>query len=623
MTNQSSYGKAKLGFRKGLFSEWGRYMIGSWMTAAAIEYLILPKELRGLSGLEGLAHMSFGRVLALTLAFTVLWRIAAVFWDTTKWSRWAITAGYALLAGACVRESYSGAFFIASLLILGILAVYSSLGWDNSPLPSPVVYKEKRRYAMITGLGAVLLFLLVSLWTVGRVWSFSTPTYDFGIFSQMFYYMKTTGLPLTTLERDGLLSHFQVHVSPIYYLILPVFCLAPYPETLQVCQAAVLASSVVPLWKLGKRHGLKAGERMAVCFLLLLYPAFSGGTGYDIHENCFLTPLLLWLLYGIDEKKGMTTFLAAVLTLMVKEDAPVYVAVIGLWLLVRSLLHASGRRDLYTGGALLMGAVLWFVLAVSYLNRAGDGAMTYRYRNFMFDGSGSLVTVIKAVIMNPIKALYECVDREKLSFIALTMGPLLGLPLITRRYERYLLLIPYVLVNLMSDYTYQHNIFFQYCFGSIACLLYLVTVNLADWKQGRRRKIALFIALIVSVLCFGKTILPKAWDYTTRYLRYESYYSQVRTQLSQIPEEASVAASTFYTTCLSQREVLYDVKYASREHLLECAYVAVDKRGDFEKYADADGKNGFENFNRFLDENGYTHYASVGNSLVIYYRASG
>ena len=29
------------------------------------------------------------------------------------------------------------------------------------------------------------------------------PTYDFGIFAQMFHSMRTTGLPITTLERDG------------------------------------------------------------------------------------------------------------------------------------------------------------------------------------------------------------------------------------------------------------------------------------------------------------------------------------------------------------------------------------------------------------------------------------
>ena len=108
--------------------------------------------------------------------------------------------------------------------------------------------------------------------------------------------------------------------------------------------------------------------------------------------------------------------------------------------------------------------------------------MTYRYSNFMYDQSGSLFAVIKAVFISPAKLLFECVDQEKLSFIVLTLIPL-GIPLLfTRKYERFLLLIPYVLMNLMSDYQYQHDIFFQYTFGATAFLFYLTVLNLADIK---------------------------------------------------------------------------------------------------------------------------------------------
>ena len=50
-----------------------------------------------------------------------------------------------------------------------------------------------------------------------------------------------TGLPVTTCERDRVLSHFAVHVSPIYYLFLPFYALFPSPVTLEVLQALLLA----------------------------------------------------------------------------------------------------------------------------------------------------------------------------------------------------------------------------------------------------------------------------------------------------------------------------------------------------------------------------------------------
>ena len=361
---------------------------------------------------------------------------------------------------------------------------------------------------------------------------------------------------------------------------------------------------------------------MLVCVVLLLFPAYSGGTSYDIHENCFLTPLILWLLYGIDKKSITIIAIAAVLTLMVKEDAAVYVAIVALWLIVKTVLRFKKLdvQNLITGIVLLAISLGWFFLVTGYLAESGDGVMTYRYKNFMYDGSSSLITVIKSVILNPMKAVYECVDIEKLYFVAMTLMPLLGLPLLTRRYERYILLIPYILVNLMSDYQYQHDIFFQYTFGSNAFLLYLTVVNLADLKINWHRIFALVAATIVSAVCFGIVVVPKAMNYPVQAIQYHDYYQNIRDTLDTIPDGASVTATTFYTTHLSQRETLYDVRYCSQEHLLETEYVVLklSANSDYKKYATGGKDNGFENLIILLEKTGYSEYAALDNVLVIY-----
>ena len=442
---------------------------------------------------------------------------------------------------------------------------------------------------------------------------------DGGIFSQMFYNMKASGLPLTTVERDGLLSHFAVHVSPIYYLLLPFYWLYPAPATLQVLQAAVLASAVIPLWLLGKHHNLKPGVRFLLCLLLLLYPSYAGGTSYDIHENAFLTPLLLWLFYGIDRRNGIVAAVAAVLTLMVKEDAAVYVAVVALFLLLRSVLRQDEKWGLIAGAALLTLSVGWFLATTTYLATSGDGVMTYRYNNFMYDKSDSLMTVIKAVLLCPMKAVFECVDKEKLTFIGMTLGALAGIPLMTRRYERLVLLIPYLLVNLMTDYKYQFDIFFQYTYGATACLIYLVLVNITDWQLDLHRVAALGLALVISLGCFWNQIIPKAVKYPTYCKTYAGYYDALRSVLDEIPEGASAAATTYYTTYLSQRDVLYDVRYASKEHVLSCEYVAVGvtDSGCLKKYA-VDGEKGYENFVALLQSEGYVKIAEHKGKMEIY-----
>lgn len=599
-----------------------RQIILSWLFAVMLEYLRLPGARRDLARLDGLAQMSLIRVIAVTCGGMLLLSGISRFVNTAKVERWAMVGVFGILAIAALRASFTRAFLAVCILVLIFLVVFGFCGWDRQPEPVSRPKRAHRVWRWIAVGLSIAFFLFVSCWTVGRVYSFSTPTFDFGIFCQMFYNMKESGLPMTTVERDGLLSHFAVHVSPIYYALLPFYWLAPTPATLQVLQAAVITSAVIPLWKIGKHHNLTGAQQTLICAVFLLYPAYSGGTSYDIHENCFLTPLLLWLFYGIDRKNTAITATAAILTLMVKEDAAVYVAVIALWLIVKTVLHFKKLdiSNLITGIIMLAISLGWFFLVTGYLAKSGDGVMTYRYSNFMYDGLSSLLTVIKSVILNPMKAVYECVDIEKLYFIAKTLLPFLGLPLLTRRYERYILLIPYILVNLMSDYQYQHDIFFQYTFGSTAFLVYLAVVNLADIRINWQRVTVLAAAFIVSVACFYKVVVPKAIHYPVQAVRYYDFYQNIRDALSEIPDGASVTATTFYTTYLSQREILYDVRYCSLEHMLETQYVVlkISADSDFKKYAVNEEGNGFENLVNLLEENGYELYMSIEDILVIY-----
>lgn len=598
--------------------EWIRHLLLSWLFSALLEYLFLPQSLQSMTQLDGLAAMSFPRLLIMTAVFTLILLVLSCRYRIIVWERWAIVGVFLLLTVAVLSNTYTDAFFLFCCLILTVLAVYAI--WGHAPTQAAAPVKKSHRiFPVAVGLLAVAFFAVVSCWTVGRVHTLITPNYDFGIFCQMFHNMKHTGLPMTTVERDGLLSHFAVHMSPIYYLMLPFYWLFPRPETLQILQAAVLASSVIPMWLIGKRHGLSGLMRLLLCAVLLLIPTTAGGTSYDLHENCFLLPLVLWLMYAMDRESPWLTGIFALLTLMVKEDAAVYVAVAALYLILRCLLsNQKNPKMLLTGIVTLGVSIGWFLAVTGYLAQQGDGVMTYRYQNFMYDGSGSLLSVIKAVLLCPMKVICECADPEKLPYIAQTLLPLLGLPLLTRKYERYILLIPYILLNLMSDYQYQHSVMFQYNFGSSAFLLYLTAVNLADLRWSIPQVAAGAAAVAVSFSFFCTLIVPPVKEVVASLKANQAYYESITNALSQIPEDASVTAHTFYVVPLSQRSVLYDVRYCSQEHLLSTEYVALRKNssGDFSR--GNLGVTGYENVDALLKANGFTEIHSQG-SLIIYH----
>lgn len=578
--------------QKSTFPALLRRALCAWLGAATLEYLLLPAGLRSLVRLDALKNMSLVRVLlmgaALFLALCLAGRFlhprtaaqtAAPSGRAAALGRWALPLLFAVYAALALTASFTWGMLGGCALILLLLTVYAFRGWDASPEPVPEPVRARPIWAWLTVLLALGLFAGLSLWGIAQVQTMHLTTYDFGIFSQMFAYMRRTGLPLTTLERDGLLSHFRVHLSPIYYLLLPFYCLVPRPETLNVLQAAVMASAALPLWKLGGLHGLTGPRRFLLCAVLLAAPAIVGGASGGLHENCFLMPLLLWLLWALDRNNRPAIALTALLTLCIKEDAAIYVAVVGLWVLLRAALRPKGWRQLWTGLLLIGVSLAWFILATRWLNSSGDGAMAWRYSNLFYSEERNLLTLVKAVFLCPIKALYECCDAEKLPYIAMTLGVLLGTPLWTRRYERLILLIPLVLLNLLSDYRYQHEILYQYGFGTVPLLIYLSCVNLAELpaikieKRFPIRAVALVLAVLLSAGCTGKELGSRWKNVLRSWIVWSDQHAQTREILDRIPAEASVTAYKTFIVPLSDHAVLYDLYYADSEHIFSSDYV--------------------------------------------------
>ena len=179
--------------------------------------------------------------------------------------------------------------------LLGIIAVLAFLyvKEDVFKLFRKISISKKASIIIFAVVG-VLLFTFVAITTVYRYYTYSNSTYDFGIFAQMYEYMKQTGAINTTVERNTLLSHFGVHFSPIFYIGLPIYFIFPSPITVQMIQALMIALPVIPIVLLCRHYKMSNWMAVAMTILYALYPATASGAFYDIHENCFLTFFILF-----------------------------------------------------------------------------------------------------------------------------------------------------------------------------------------------------------------------------------------------------------------------------------------------------------------------------------------
>lgn len=608
----------------------------AWLTAVGFCYILLPAPLKSLAGLEGVDAVSLPVMAGIFVSVFGLLLALGLRRNTAAAERRVLLGAAAVCGLLSSLRNPRPAYLVLWAVILAVLTVYARKGRSReAPLPLPAG-PGKKVYALCLAGASALFFLVLAGWGIARVRSLSTPTFDFGLFAQMFERMRTTGAPVTTLERDGLLSHFAVHMSPVFYLLLPFYLLYPHPETLPVLQALVMVLAVIPLWLLAKELGYGPRWRCLFCLLLLVFPAFGGGAAFDIHENAFLTLFLFWLFYAVQRKSALLTGIFALLVLSVKEDAAVYVAVFGLYSLISGLLakepaprsSGSGRWQIWVGLALTALAVGWFLGATALLRTQGDGVMNNRYENLMRGGSGSLASVVLCLLVSPMKGLYECVDPDKLRYIYHTMLPLLGIPLLTRKYERFLLLIPWLLINLLADYTFQHSIYFQYSFGSLAFLMLLVLLNLRDLLPrlpARRhlRASAVVLPIAVSAVCFGIFLGPRICRAAVRCVRYREETAAIRNALSRIPKTAAVTSSKYLTTPMYDYPVLYDWQYCSPAHVLDSEYAAVGMTA-FCSWGtvpeDEVDRAAREQFVAFLEEQGYVCVDEYGDWLRIYRR---
>lgn len=427
-------------------------------------------------------------------------------------------------------------------------------------------------------------FLLFFMGLVGyfRYASFLAPDADLGIFSQIFESMRRTGRQMSTVEREFLMSHFRVHISPVLYLLLPVYFVFSTPVTLQISQAFLLAASLLPLYLLGKHYGLTNKAILAIGLCYTLFPALTGGSFSDFHENCFLPLLLLSLILSIEKKNNLCFAVFAALCLSVKEDAAIYLIFFSLYLIF-------SNKDRKRGSILLCFSAGYFVFALFFLQTYGLGVLGYMDNMYLSDAGGA-AQAVKTVLMNPgytLRQLFDVpVKREYLLIILLPLNIAL---LSGKKYYRYLLLMPMILLNLIPDYSCLTSIYFQYQFAVSAILFYIALTNISEWKAEKRRFV-LLASVTITFLLFTGTVWKIADYHINQYKKEKNNAVIMENMLSQIPETASVAASERIVPHLYRTLELYPLFSNEAEYLaIDLRGLAEEEQQDISQYTDGFG----------------------------------
>ncbi len=548
----------------------------------------------------------------------ILWQIALLFavyscfqmlFQKYETDSWFLMAGATVCVVRWLTISSDLLFVLSVTLAYCLFVLYfvrrNDALWEKRDIGKKTVWCA----AIVCGLiGGSVIGVITCL----RYLTFSAPNFDFGIFVNMLHHMKKSGLPLCTCERDVMLSHFAVHLSPIWYVLLPFYAVFPSPLTLQIGQAVAVASGVIPVVLLCRSSKLSGKSTMLASMLYCFYPALTTGCFFDIHENCFLAPLLLWTFYFFEREQYLPMYIFAALTLSVKEDAAVYVLFFALYVLF------AGKKRRH-GIFLAVGALAYFSAALAVLqklssdytalyadatpNPAIGGPMIDRYDGLIHDPGDGLAGALKTIFVNPgylLKRIF--VNAEKVGYFLKMLIPVGFIPFFTKKSSRLLLLAP-VLLNLITDYSYQYNPNYQYHFGISAFLIYAVILNLSDMTSSSRR--AALGVTVAACCCFYMAAVHTPIQTNLRnWKENREPYIRMEEILKTIPGDASVCCSTYLLPHLADRDEVYEIYYHEGEGDVD--YVIFDSRYPIDSKA-----------LHVFQRQGYTVLAEYENLLLI------
>ncbi len=415
----------------------------------------------------------------------------------------------------------------------------------------------------------VLVGWFVAYTTVLRHKTFCSSCFDFGIFVQMFHSLSTDLTAVTSCERDKFLSHFLIHSSYIYYILVPFYKLFPKEDTLLIAQAVLSMGGIIPLFLIARRHKLHGLALLFICLGYCFCPGLIGPCYYEFHENAFLPTLLMWLLWAVDGRKVIMTYLMSALVCIVKEDAPLYVVCIMLFYFFAN----KGDRKRWHGIIISVISLGYMLFITNWLIKHGDGQMmtSSRFGLLMIDYQGGLGEVAKNTLMDPAYFFSTFIThkasidggnlnhKDTLTFFLQVMLPLIFVPFFTRKIYRFWLMLPFVIMNLVigTGYGYAADIGFQYIFGPSCLLLYMCVLNIDDMDPDKRRLFPVAIGSASMIMSF--TLFSNHIGYITTYRNNQSYYEDMEEMLDRIPADARVAAEHNLVPHIAERDEVYNL----------------------------------------------------------------
>lgn len=309
---------------------------------------------------------------------------------------------------------------------------------------------DKQRQAQISW-WLLLLVLLVYILEIGhqallRYDTFKATAFDLGNMDQVLWntiHGRLFQFTNQAVDWYGPPTRLAVHFEPILLPLSLLYAFHADPRILLVFQTLALASGALPVFLLTRKYVPEWPVLATVMATAYLFsPALLGLNIFDFHPIALATPLLLYAILALEYKRYAWFIFACILAASCKEDIPLSLAILGLFVIWKYKLPRLGI-------ALTLGSILWSTLAFGviiphFYPGAQHNNFWYRYESL---GSSPTNAIIN-VIIHPWLLFTTFITLDRVYYIASLLRSTGFLGLLAP--EWLLLALPGLAENLLS-----------------------------------------------------------------------------------------------------------------------------------------------------------------------------
>jgi len=417
----------------------------------------------------------------------------------------------------------------------------------------------------------IILFILIILYTTYFSWftflrhdHLYSARFDLGNMDQTVW--NTTQGRLFTFtdpSSDKEVSRFSIHADFFLVFLAPFYFLFPSPKTLLFLQSFIIALGAIPIFLL--TNTLIKNKLTSLMFSLsyLLYPPLQRANIYDFHSVTVVPTFILFAFYFAYIKKYLWFYFFAFLASSTKEEIPLLILPIGLYIFFKN-------KDRIIGVLTVILSLLWFITAVWVVIPFYRSGNSHFGVSFFTEFGESPNKIILGLIKQPIKVLTTIFSPNRLFYLFQLLLPVGFLSLLAPII--FLFSLPELLINLLSNVGVMQSIYYQYTSG-ITPFVFLSAIFGYHYLLNRFSKFKklLFFYLIISFVAgsflFGPLPFSKQADLNSIIFPHPDYKNVIEISKT-IPSDYSVSITSNIAPHFTKRRNIYSfpINYNSADY---------------------------------------------------------